>query len=263
MEKTRLDMLLMSLKLVDSRSLAQRMIMAGEVTVDGQLALKPSDKVPVDAVIELLKQPTYVSRGGEKLEAALIAFNKQVLTGMVCVDVGSSTGGFTDCLLQHGATRVYAVDVGYGILHWKMRNHPGVVVMERTNARYVDSFPEKIHLVTIDASFISLRILLPVISGWFSEDGGEIIALIKPQFEAGEKDAARGRGVIRSPEIHRKVLAEVLSFAEQKGYGVAGLIRSPLVGQKGNIEFLVHLNFPAKNDVDWGIWVERELVEKG
>jgi 23S rRNA (cytidine1920-2'-O)/16S rRNA (cytidine1409-2'-O)-methyltransferase len=198
--------------------------------------------------------PRFVSRGGEKLDAALEAFAFDV-TGWVCADVGSSTGGFTDCLLQRGAAKVYAIDVGKGILHWKLRNDPRVVVMEETNARFVESLPEHVSLVTVDASFISLKILLPVIRKWFSSgfrgegmgDRGEIIALIKPQFEAGKKDVARGDGVIRDPEIHRQVLTDVLSFAGQEGFAIQGLIKSPLLGPKGNAEFLVWLNFGSTN----------------
>lgn len=183
--------------------------------------------------------------GGEKLEAALEAFGLMDLGGRVCVDVGASTGGFTDCLLQHGAEKVYAVDVGYGELHWKLRNDPRVVVMERTNARYVTGFPEPAAMVTVDASFISLRILLPVVRGWLEPQGGEVVALIKPQFEAGRAEVSRGDGVIQDPAIHRRVLLEILEFARDQGFAIRGLIRSPLKGPKGNIEFLVHLAFPG------------------
>ena len=247
MGKTRLDILMVQLNLVESRSRAQRLIMAGEVEVNGQMVLKPSEMVAADVSITIRHAPRFVSRGGEKLEAALESFKLMDMNGKVCVDVGSSTGGFTDCLLQHGANKVFAVDVGYGILHWKLRNHPRVIVMERTNARYVDGFPEKIDIVTIDASFISLNILLPVCAGWFQPEGGQLVALIKPQFEAGVKDAARGKGVIRSAEIHRNVLKKVLSFSERSHYGCIGLIRSPIVGHKGNIEFLAHFEYPSIN----------------
>jgi len=185
-----------------------------------------------------------VSRGGEKLEAALVAFGLEDLQGLDCADIGASTGGFTDCLLQHRAAHVFAVDVGYGELHWKLRNDPRVSVMERTNARSLTGFPKAIDLVTVDASFISLRILLPVIRTWFSDGTGKVVALIKPQFEAGRADAARGEGVIRDPEIHRQVLVQVLEAAQAEGFGVQGLIRSPLLGPKGNVEFLVYLVLP-------------------
>ena len=240
MEKKRVDILLEEKGLAESRSQAQRLIMAGQVRVNGQVVLKSADKVALDSDISIDQPPRFVSRGGDKLEAAIEAFGLQNLRDRVCVDVGASTGGFTDCLLQHGAKKVYAVDVGYGILHWKMRNDPRVVVMERTNARYIAKFPEPISLITIDASFISLRIFLPVFLKWFSPNEAEVVALIKPQFEAGRKDTARGDGVIRDANVHQKVLRDILNAAVQEGYVICGLIRSPLLGPKGNTEFLVH-----------------------
>jgi 23S rRNA (cytidine1920-2'-O)/16S rRNA (cytidine1409-2'-O)-methyltransferase len=244
--KERLDVLMTDRGLVESRSLAQKLVMAGQVRVDGEMVLKPATRVPVGAVIQVEHGPRYVSRGGEKLEAALEAYGLATLDGRICVDVGASTGGFTDCLLQHGAGKVYAVDVGYGELHWRLRNDPRVVVMERTNARYVAGFPEPFSLVTIDASFISLRVLLPVVRGWWGEASGEVIALIKPQFEAGRAEVSRGDGVIQDPAIHRRVLLEILTFAGEQGFAVRGLVRSPLKGPKGNVEFLVHLRYPAQ-----------------
>ena len=240
MPKERLDVLLTERGLAESRSLAQRLIMAGQVRVDGQLVTKPAMKFEKTAALALDHGPRYVSRGGEKLEAALVAFDLTELGGRTCVDVGASTGGFTDCLLQHGAGKVFAVDVGYGELHWKLRTDPRVVVMERTNARYVEGFSEPVSLATIDASFISLKVLLPVVKGWFPS-GGQIVALIKPQFEAGKSEVSRGSGVISDTQIHRRVLREVLEFAAEMGFTVQGLIRSPLKGPKGNTEFLVHL----------------------
>jgi 23S rRNA (cytidine1920-2'-O)/16S rRNA (cytidine1409-2'-O)-methyltransferase len=225
------------------------MIMAGQVRVGGQTALKPATAIPADADVTVDSGPRFVSRGGEKLDAALAAFAIDV-TGLTCADVGSSTGGFTDCLLQRGAARVYAIDVGKGILHWKLRNDPRVVVMEETNARFVESLAEQIDFITIDASFISLKILLPVVRKWdkgMDEQG--IVALIKPQFEAGKKDVARGDGVIRDPQIHRQVLNDVLSYAVQDGFGIHGLLKSPLLGPKGNAEFLVWLK-EQKKDID-------------
>ena len=192
-----------------------------------------------------------------------MAFRKENLTGLTCVDVGSSTGGFTDCLLQHGATRVYAVDVGYGILHWKLRQDARVVVMEKTNARFIKEFPEKIDLVTIDASFISLRTLLPVVKTWFKYMPGEAIALIKPQFEAGKKDAARGEGVIRDPEIHRRILEEILLFVSAQKFGVLGLVQSPLTGPKGNIEFLIHLTTTITNGIEDNQQLIKQLFPEG
>ncbi len=263
MSKVRLDVLLVERGLADSRAKAQAMIMAGQVRVADQVALKSGASVDGDSTVTVDSGPRFVSRGGEKLDAALEAFKLDV-TGFVCADVGASTGGFTDCLLQRGAAKVYAIDVGKGILHWKLRNDPHVVVMEETNARFVESLPEPIDLITIDASFISLKILLPVVKRWIAssdsyrqarEDrqeelnisalgdlggskNGEVIALIKPQFEAGKKDVSRGDGVIRDPEIHKQVLLDVLTFAQHEGFGIRGLIKSPLLGPKGNTEFL-------------------------
>jgi len=186
--------------------------------------------------------------------------------------VGASTGGFTDCLLQHGAAKVYAIDVGKGILHWKLRNDPRVVVMEETNARFVESLPEQVSLLTIDASFISLKILLPVIKKWlfplasFSNEGktkeerSDVIALIKPQFEAGRKDVSRGDGVIRDPEIHKQVLLDVLGFAQKEGFQIRGLIKSPLLGPKGNAEFLVWLDISAQADIEISQLIDNVFV---
>ena len=261
MPKVRLDVLLVERGLAESRAKAQAMIMAGQVRVADQVTLKPATAVPADSVLTVDSGPRFVSRGGEKLDAALEAFHMEV-TGMICADVGASTGGFTDCLLQRGAAKVYAIDVGKGILHWKLRNDPRVVVMEETNARYVQSLPEPVSLVTVDASFISLKILLPVIKKWnlvggkTNEERGDMIALIKPQFEAGKKDVARGDGVIRDPEIHRQVLLDVLGFAQTEGFQIRGLIKSPLLGPKGNAEFLVWL---GDNENELNI---NELVEK-
>ena len=254
MAKVRLDVLLVERGLAESRARAQAMIMAGQVRVAGQVMLKPATAISRDSILAVDSGPRFVSRGGEKLEAALEAFEINV-AGLVCADVGASTGGFTDCLLQRGAAKVYAIDVGKGILHWKLRNDPRVVVMEETNARFVEILPEHVSLVTVDASFISLKILLPVVKRWVfpsplrpspagrgDEGEGNIVALIKPQFEAGKKDVSRGDGVIRDPEIHRQVLLDVLDFAQQEGFRPRGLVRSPLLGPKGNAEFLAWLD---------------------
>jgi 23S rRNA (cytidine1920-2'-O)/16S rRNA (cytidine1409-2'-O)-methyltransferase len=249
MAKMRLDMLLVERGLAESRSQAQRLVMAGQVRVDGQLVDKPAAGVSPGAEIAIDRGPRFVSRGGEKLEAGLLAFQIDP-SGWVCADVGASTGGFSDCLLQAGAARVYAIDVGQGILDWKLRQDSRVVVMEGTNARYVTSLPEPVRLVTIDASFISLKILLPVVKAWFGEASGEAVALIKPQFEVGRKVAARGKGVVRDPQIHREVLLDVLASAQDEGYDARGLISSPLLGPKGNIEFLVHLSYPGQGGWD-------------
>jgi 23S rRNA (cytidine1920-2'-O)/16S rRNA (cytidine1409-2'-O)-methyltransferase len=252
MPKVRLDVLLVERGLVESRSLAQRLVMAGQVRVNGQVAVKPAVTVPVDILIEIEQSPPFVSRGGEKLEAALREFGLPV-EGLVCADVGASTGGFTDCLLQHGAAKVYAIDVGQGILHWKLRQDARVVVMEKTNARFLKSLPESVDLVTVDASFISLKLLLPVLNGWLrsSEPGtegitGTVITLVKPQFEAGRSQVSRGQGVVRDTQVHRQVLFDVLNYARQEGYSIRGLVQSPLKGPKGNLEFLAWLEYPDR-----------------
>jgi 23S rRNA (cytidine1920-2'-O)/16S rRNA (cytidine1409-2'-O)-methyltransferase len=262
MPKMRVDMLLVQRGLAESRSQAQKLVMAGQVRVTGQVVAKSSDLVNTEAKIEIESAPAFVSRGGEKLLAALQAFTIHV-DDRICADVGASTGGFTDCLLQHGAAKVYAIDVGYGVLHWKLRSHPRVISMERTNARFVKSLPESVSLVTIDASFISLKILLPVVRYWFPLEGGDVLALIKPQFEAGREEARRGAGVIHDPLVHRQVLFDVLSYAAQQGYDLVGLIPSPLRGPKGNIEFLAHLITPVNaKGLDLGDTVSKcmELV---
>ena len=239
MPKIRLDVLLVERGLAESRAKAHALVMAGQVRVSDQVVLKPATAVDSKAVLTVDTGPRFVSRGGEKLDAALEAFAIDV-KGFVCADVGSSTGGFTDCMLQRGAVKVFAIDVGKGILHWKLRNDRRVVVMEETNARYVESLPEQVDFVTVDASFISLKVLLPTIKKWINSETN-LLCLIKPQFEAGKKEVARGDGVIRDPEIHKSVLLEVLSFAQQEGFNIRGLIKSPLLGPKGNAEFLVWL----------------------
>ena len=250
MPKIRLDVLLVERGLAELRAKAQAMIMAGQVRIADQVALKPATAISADSVLTVDPGPRFISRGGEKLDAALEAFGMDV-SGLICADVGASTGGFTDCLLQRGALKVYAIDVGKGILHWKLRNDPRVVVMEETNARFVETLSEQIAVATVDASFISLKILLPVVKRWMfppspltplPEGEGDVIALIKPQFEAGRKDVSRGDGVIRDPEIHKQVLLDVLGFAQREGFSIRGLIKSPLLGPKGNAEFLVWLD---------------------
>ncbi len=241
--------------MAESRAKAQALIMAGQVRVNDQVALKPATAIDPKSTLTVDHGPRFVSRGGEKLDAALEAFGID-LKDLVCADVGASTGGFTDCMLHRGAAKVYAIDVGKGILHWKLRNYARVIVMEETNARHVESLPEQIDFITVDASFISLKILLPVIKHWFTsptifeENGGRrkgaVLALIKPQFEAGKKDVARGDGVIRDPEIHRLVLLDILSFAQKEGLGLLGLIKSPLLGPKGNAEFLVWMDLSGE-----------------
>lgn len=261
MSGIRADLLLVDRGLVESRTQAQRLIMAGQVYANGERVLKPASTISAEADILIEQGPPFVSRGGDKLQAALTEFNFNP-SGLSCADVGASTGGFTDCLLQNGANQVYAIDVGQGILHWKIRQDKRVVVMENTNARYVERLPEAVDLVTIDASFISLKILLPVVQNWLKAQGGNILALIKPQFEAGRADASKGSGVIRDPIIHRRVLLDVLSFSQGIRYGIRGLIRSPLLGPKGNIEFFTWLVYPRQAKSNLTEIVD-QVVDKG
>jgi 23S rRNA (cytidine1920-2'-O)/16S rRNA (cytidine1409-2'-O)-methyltransferase len=247
--KKRIDILLVEKKLADSRSKAQRLVMAGQVKVDGQLVFKSSSTFLDEVEITVDTGQKYVSRGGEKLEAALNSFSIPI-DSRICADVGASTGGFTDCLLQHGAGKVYSIDVGKGILDWNLRQNKQVIVMEGVNARHIETLPEIVELITIDASFISAKVLLPVVQGWFQESPGQVILLIKPQFEAGKSEVSRGKGVIRDPLIHQKVLFDVLEFAQKSHYDVSGLIRSPLFGPKGNTEFLVWLEWPGQTKKD-------------
>jgi 23S rRNA (cytidine1920-2'-O)/16S rRNA (cytidine1409-2'-O)-methyltransferase len=257
--KDRLDALLAARGLAENSDHAQKLILAGQVRVDGQVAAEPARKFAVDSALSVDRGPRFVSRGGEKLEPALAAFRLENLDGCICADVGASTGGFTDCLLQHGAAKVYAIDVGYGLLHWKLRSDSRVVVMERTNARHVSRLPEPISLATIDASFISLRVLLPVIKSWFGESGGDVAALIKPQFEAVREEVDRGEGVIQNPQVHRTVLEEIINYAKLSGFGAAGLIRSPIKGPKGNIEFVAHLTIPVSGDLPLDLLIDPVL----
>ena len=264
MAKKRLDLRLVEENLAESKEPAQRLVIAGKVRVDGQLAVAPSQMIKDDATLDVNSGKQFVSRGGKKLAAALDAFPVNV-QGLVCADAGASTGGFTDCLLQNGAAKVYAIDVGHGILDWKLRNDPHVVVMEQTNARHVSKLDEPVDLVVIDASFISLKVLLPVIKGWFppmvsqKKGGGEVIALIKPQFEAKREESKFGKGVIRDPEIHRRVLHEILTFAKDQGLPPRGLLRSPVLGPKGNVEFLVWLGMGEQESVDQEIVISRAV----
>ncbi|HAZ30440.1 TPA: TlyA family rRNA (cytidine-2'-O)-methyltransferase [Candidatus Acetothermia bacterium] len=239
-DKERLDALLFERGYASSRAQAQALIRAGRVRVTGVVVDKPGTTVPATAAIEVSAGARYVSRGGEKLEAALAAFQIEP-TGKVCLDVGASTGGFSDCLLQHGASRVYALDVGRGQLHWKLRNDPRVIVREETNARNLrlEDIGEPVDLATVDVSFISLRLVLPPL-GAIVRPGGGVIALVKPQFEAGRK-AAR-RGVVRDPDVHHAVVEQVSTFArEELGWTVRGVIPSLLLGPAGNREFFLHL----------------------
>jgi 23S rRNA (cytidine1920-2'-O)/16S rRNA (cytidine1409-2'-O)-methyltransferase len=236
--KERLDKLLVDRGIAESRAKAQAYIMAGEVSVNGLRVDKPGTAVALNAVIELATPMPYVSRGGYKLAGALDEFGLNV-AGLICADVGACTGGFTDVLLQRGATRVYAIDVGQGQLDWKLRQDSRVVVMERTNARYLESLPDLIDFVTVDVSFISLKLILPVVARWLGPDG-RVLALIKPQFEAGPESVGKG-GIVRDAKVRRQVLTNLLSWANENGWLVGGLTRSSIKGADGNIEYLVFL----------------------
>ena len=247
--KERLDVLLVARNLAESRSKAQAMIMAGEVYVNEQKADKAGLEINIDdePVIEVRGSACpYVSRGGLKLEKALRDFHV-VPTGFVCSDSGASTGGFTDCLLQQGASKVFAIDVGYGQLAWKIRSDPRVVVMERTNIRYVthEQIPEEMDVAVADLSFISLRLILGAV-GTLLKPEGEMVCLVKPQFEAG-KDKVGKKGVVRDPAVHAEVLREFLRYAPECGFGVRGLDFSPIRGPEGNIEYLAWLKKGAES----------------
>ncbi len=239
---TRLDQALVERGLCESRERAKRAILAGQVRVNAQSAHKPSDSVKPDDRLTLEAGEKYVSRGGHKLEHALNHFHLDV-TGMTALDLGASTGGFTDCLLQHGAARVFAVDVGRGQFAWKLRQDRRVVVMEKTNARHLTAaqFPQPFTpagLAVIDCSFISLRNILPAAIALLRPDG-KIVALVKPQFEAGKAEADKGRGVISDPSVHERVLDELREFVRaQPGLRWQGVVESPLLGPAGNKEFL-------------------------
>ncbi|MEN8098671.1 MAG: TlyA family RNA methyltransferase [Chloroflexota bacterium] len=235
--KSRLDSLIFSRDLTQSREVAKRLILAGKVKVDGILVDKPGTQVSLEASIHITEPAKYVSRGGHKLEAALISFDLDV-EGFVVADIGASTGGFTDCLLQNGAARIYAIDVGYGQLAWKLRQDPRVVVMDRTNARHLEALGEQVNLVVIDASFISLRLLLPQAKQWLAPQG-TIISLVKPQFEAGRKQVGKG-GVVRDAKVHRQVLVDLMNWCPSQDLYPCGLIPSPIRGPAGNVEFLLH-----------------------
>jgi 23S rRNA (cytidine1920-2'-O)/16S rRNA (cytidine1409-2'-O)-methyltransferase len=241
MKKIRLDQLLVDKGFAESREKAKRLVLAGQVLIDGRPAPKPGHPVTPDHTIEIKETERFVSRGGEKLEGAMQAFHLD-LTDNICLDIGSSTGGFTDCMLQHGATRVYAVDVGKGQLHWKLREDERVVVMETTNARYLTpaDIPEPADFASIDTSFISLTKILPAVQGLL-KPGGHIVSLIKPQFEAGKEEVDKGRGVITDPAIHEAVVSKIQNFGTEKlGLKWLGLETSPIKGPKGNIEFLAY-----------------------
>ena len=241
--KQRLDVLLMEKNFFDSRARAKAMIMAGKILVDGQKIDKAGTLIAPDAQIRVLgEEMPFVSRGGLKLQKALDVF-KINMSGKIAMDVGASTGGFTDCMLQRGAKRVYAIDVGYGQLAWKLRSDVRVVNMERTNIRNVtreNFFYEVPDFASIDVAFISLEKVLPVVFDVLS-DSGEVVALIKPQFEAGREHVGK-KGVVRDKKIHAAVIERVLNFSSEVGFKIRGLNFSPVKGPEGNIEYLAHLS---------------------
>ncbi len=238
----RVDVEMVNKGLVESREKAKALIMAGIVYVNNQKVLKAGDKIKEGDTIEIRGQKLpFVSRGGLKLDKAVNVFDLK-LDNLVCMDIGASTGGFTDCMLQNGASKVYAVDVGYGQLAWKLRNDPRVVNMERTNIRYIqtEKITDDISFVSIDVAFISLRLVLPVVFELLNS-GGSVVALIKPQFEAGREDVGK-KGVVRDPLVHKRVIEDIISFSYELGFSITKLDFSPIKGPEGNIEFLVLLS---------------------
>lgn len=244
--KKRIDQLLHERGLAESRTIAQKLVMAGQVRVDGRGAVKPSELVDDTASLEVEAPPRFVSRGGEKLEGAFAAFPEWTVEGRVCLDVGSSTGGFTDCMLQHGAKRVMAVDVGTNQLAWKLRSDPRVWSKENFNARYMTpaDLPERPSRAVTDVSFISLKLILPPMADVL-EPGGEMVSLVKPQFEAG-RGAAPG-GVVKDPEVRARVLDDVSAFGrDELRLELLGVVESPIRGKdKGNVEYLAWWRKPA------------------
>jgi 23S rRNA (cytidine1920-2'-O)/16S rRNA (cytidine1409-2'-O)-methyltransferase len=250
-KKLRLDQALLERGLAETRNKAQALIMAGEVRVAGQVRTKPGEMIPTEAEIAVIGALPYASRGGYKLAHGLDSFELNP-TGMIAMDVGASTGGFTDVLLQRGARQVVAVDVGYGLLDWKLRQDARVTVLERTNIRYLESLPPApnsgepmiAECATIDVAFISLKLVLPAVQALITPQAW-VVALIKPQFEAGAAEVDRGAGVIRDPQIHAQILHDILGYAASLGLMPHGLVRSPITGPAGNIEFLAWLGGPG------------------
>jgi 23S rRNA (cytidine1920-2'-O)/16S rRNA (cytidine1409-2'-O)-methyltransferase len=247
--KRRLDTLMFQRGLAESRERAKAAILAGYVLVDDRPVVRPGTLVPEEASVSLTEPARYVGRGGEKLEHALAAFRLDV-SGLVAIDVGASTGGFTDCLLQHGAARVYAVDVGYGLLAYRLRQDERVVLLERTNIRHLTSLPEQPDIATIDVSFISLEKVIPPVMSLLKA-GAPIVALLKPQFEAGRHEVGKG-GVVRDPLIHAAVLGRLVRWLVNRGLRVRGLTTSPLRGPAGNREFFLLLRVPAPATAEAG-----------
>jgi 23S rRNA (cytidine1920-2'-O)/16S rRNA (cytidine1409-2'-O)-methyltransferase len=239
-QKVRLDKLLIEKGLVESREKAKALILEGNVLVNGAMVDKAGTLVKSDAVLTLKNKIPYVSRGGLKLEHAITEFKINV-KNQIAMDIGASTGGFTDCMLQRGAAKVYAVDVGYGQFSWKLRNDSRVCLLEKTNIRYLDKqmIPDRIDIATIDVSFISLSKVIPKVSEFLAPHG-EIVALIKPQFEAGKKDVGKG-GVVKDEKIRLSVIDRIKKKSEEIGFNVIGTTTSPIKGPKGNVEYLIYL----------------------
>jgi 23S rRNA (cytidine1920-2'-O)/16S rRNA (cytidine1409-2'-O)-methyltransferase len=255
--KIRVDQAMLEQGIATSIERAQALIMAGEISVAGNRINSGAELIEKDQEVLKREESRFVSRGGIKLDFALSKFEIDV-TGKVCADVGAATGGFSDAFLQRGALKVFAVDVGYGDLHWKVRSNERVVPIERTNARYLEKLPEQVSLIAVDVSFISVTQLLANFKNWLSSDG-EIVVLVKPQFEA-EKDQVGEGGIITDPEVHRSVLHRVIDSCNQQGFSVKGLIKSPIQGTYGNVEFLLYLAInPQSNQLDLTAMIDQVI----
>ena len=264
-DKIRLDQRIVKLGLLESREKAKAMIMAGQVYVNGQKELKAGTNVKPEDSIEVRSSMEFVSRGGYKLKKAVSVF-PITLKDKICMDIGASTGGFSDCMLQNGAKKVYCVDVGYGQLAWKIRSDPRVVNLERTNIRYVtdEQVTDKIDFASVDVSFISLELVLPVAYNLLSDDG-ETVCLIKPQFEAGRENVGK-KGVVRDINVHKNVINKIYLFAKQLGFAVCGLDFSPIKGPEGNIEYLIYLKkqgTDANIDIDYTVLQSHKVLNGG
>lgn len=258
-KKTRLDVLLVEQGYLESRQKAQATIMSGLVFVNNQRVDKPGTMITADAAIEVRGNAIpYVSRGGLKLEKAMKTYGL-VLDGKICADIGASTGGFTDCMLQNGAQKVYAVDVGYGQLDWKLRSDARVVCMERTNARYLthEQVPDELDFASVDVSFISLKLILPMLDTLLKEEG-YVVCLVKPQFEAGKEKVGK-KGVVRDPAVHLEVLENFFIHAKESNFTVIGITYSPIRGPEGNIEYLGYLRHGAHEEQNFDL---KALVEE-
>ena len=264
-DKIRLDQRIVQLGLLESREKAKAMIMAGQVYVNGQKELKAGTNVKPEDSIEVRSSMEFVSRGGYKLKKAVSVF-PITLKDKICMDIGASTGGFSDCMLQNGAKKVYCVDVGYGQLAWKIRSNPRVVNLERTNIRYVtdEQVTDKIDFASVDVSFISLELVLPVAYNLLSDDG-ETVCLIKPQFEAGRENVGK-KGVVRDINVHKNVINKIYLFAKQLGFAVCGLDFSPIKGPEGNIEYLIYLKkqgTDANINIDYTVLQSHKVLNGG